>query len=53
MLGDRGPETIGIPHGGHHLVSAVIEQARESVPQECLVLGNRYSHGSSAVSVVP
>src|SRR3954454_24875312 len=49
-----GPEQrVAVPHVGDDLLAGVREQPGEARPQEDLVLGEDYAHGSSAATVVP
>ena len=53
MPGDRRRQVLGVAERRDDLVPAILEEARQAFAQEHLVLCDDYSHGSSAVSVVP
>ncbi len=53
MLADCGAQPVGVVDARRHGVAGVFEEPREACPQQRLVLGDHYPHGSSAVTTVP
>ena len=53
MLADGGAEAVGVLDGFDHVVARVLEEPAEAFPEQDLVFGDHYSHGSSAVTSVP
>ena len=46
-------QPVCVPEGRDDLVSGVLEQSREPLAEQYLILGDHDPHGNSAVSVVP
>ena len=53
MLADRAAQPVRVPDGRDHGVAAVLEQPRQPVAQQRLVLRDHDPHGSSATTSVP
>src|SRR4051794_4106520 len=51
--GEDPAQAVGVLRLRHDIDSLVLEQRDDALAQECLVLGDDYSHGSSACTVVP
>src|SRR6185437_15923613 len=48
----RLQQRTGVAHGGDHVEAVVAQQALQAVAQQREILGDHYSHGSSARTVV-
>jgi hypothetical protein len=53
VLADGGAEVVGVMDGADHVVSRFLEESAKAFPEENLVFGDHYAHGSSAVTIVP